>query len=125
MAITEAVEVDFGLSEARSNEGGSSEEEEVQIENSFKEKYDLLEKLGEGGNACVYKCQYKKTGKLYAVKKFRLEEEHILQLKKCYVNFQSLNHPSVIKYRALYFDQDQRSAFLVMDYVEHKSLEDF
>lgn len=97
----------------------------MQIENSFKEKYDLLEKLGEGGNACVYKCQYKKTGKLYAVKKFRLEEEHILQLKKCYVNFQSLNHPSVIKYRALYFDQDQRSAFLVMDYVEHKSLEDF
>ncbi len=34
---------------------------DAEINNSFLDKYDLLEKLGEGGNACVFKCQFKKT----------------------------------------------------------------
>jgi hypothetical protein len=40
---------------------GSFIEDDAEISNSFLDKYDLLEKLGEGGNACVFKCQFKKT----------------------------------------------------------------
>jgi hypothetical protein len=40
---------------------GSLLEIDAEINNSFLDKYDLLEKLGEGGNACVFKCQFKKT----------------------------------------------------------------
>jgi hypothetical protein len=42
--------------------------------NSFLEKYDLLEKIGEGAHACVYKCRHKGSGRLLATKKFKFEE---------------------------------------------------
>lgn len=51
-----------------------SEEESIFTANSFQEKYELKEKLGEGANGCVYKCMHKQSGKMYAVKKFQIEE---------------------------------------------------
>ena len=54
------------------------EEEERNKVNSFDEKYCLLEKVGEGGNATVSTCEYKQSGKIYAVKKVRMDEEHYL-----------------------------------------------
>ena len=40
--------------------------------NSFLEKYKLKCKIGEGANACVYKCQNKSNNKIYAAKKFKV-----------------------------------------------------
>jgi hypothetical protein len=39
---------------------------------SFGDKYELLEKLGEGANACVYKCLHRKSGRVYAAKKLKI-----------------------------------------------------
>ena len=39
------------------------------------EKYEKLEKLGEGTYGVVYKGKHKKTGELVAIKKIRLEKE--------------------------------------------------
>lgn len=89
---------------------------------SFVEKYEVLEKLGEGGNACVYKCRHRKNEKFYAVKKFKHEEEHILELKKNFIYLKELHHSSIIEYRALYFDPKQRCTYLVMEYFNHPSL---
>ncbi len=44
---------------------------------SFSQKYQLMEKLGEGANACVYKCLHKRSGRTYAAKTLKIEEEHI------------------------------------------------
>lgn len=56
------------------------------------------------------------------MKRFRLEEENVLELKKSYINLKELDHPSIIKYRALHIEKDQHCAFLVMDYIPHKNL---
>lgn len=39
------------------------------------EDYQRIEKLGEGTYGVVYKAKHKKTGKLVAMKKIRLENE--------------------------------------------------
>ena len=39
------------------------------------EKYERLEKLGEGTYGVVYKGKHKETGELVAIKKIRLEKE--------------------------------------------------
>jgi hypothetical protein len=70
------------ISNASDNPEGTS----VGVINSFLEKYELLEKLGEGANACVYKCLHKQSGKIYAAKKLKIEEEHILELKRNFIN---------------------------------------
>ncbi len=46
----------------------------------------------------------------------------MLELKKSYINLKELDHPSIIKYRALHIEKDQHCAFLVMDYIPHKNL---
>ena len=50
------------------------EEEERNKINSFEEKYRLLDKIGEGGNATVFTCEYKHSNKIYAVKRVRMDE---------------------------------------------------
>jgi serine/threonine protein kinase len=54
-----------------------------------------------------------------------LDDEQVLELKKSYINLKELDHPSIIKYRALHIDQDQHCAFLVMDYIPYPSLADY
>jgi len=49
----------------------SSDESGNYTYNSFLDKYNLLGKLGEGGNASVHKCIHKTSGKIYAMKKFQ------------------------------------------------------
>jgi hypothetical protein len=56
------------------------------------------------------------------VKKFKVEEEHILELKRNFLNIEKLSHGAICGYRALYFDGRQRFAFLVMDYLPFPSL---
>jgi cyclin-dependent kinase-like len=90
--------------------------------NSFLEKYDLLQKIGEGANACVYKCKHKESGRLFATKKFKFEEEHILELKRNFINLKELRHSSIIRYKALYLDLKQHCAYLVMECFDKPSL---
>lgn len=48
----------------------SDEDEEEDRNNisTFNKKYTLLEKIGEGANAIVRRCEYHETKKIYAVK---------------------------------------------------------
>lgn len=108
----------FGFSSTSSEEVLS----ETFEENVFEEKYSLLEKIGEGCNGSIYKCIYKPNSKVYAVKKFKVEQEHILGLKRDFITLKELNHSSVCRYKALYFDQNQRGAYLVMEYLPYPSL---
>lgn len=91
----------------------------------FSTDYELAETLGEGANGWVKRCIHRKTGKEYAVKMSEIEEEHILTLKKSFKAIQSLNHPDIIKYHAMYIAMHQRMCYLVMDYISQPSLSDF
>ena len=70
----------------------------------------------------MYRCQHLKTGRIYAAKKIKFEEEHILDLKRNFINLKELRHPSIIQYRALYLDLSQHCAFLVMECFHRPSL---
>ena len=106
-------------------EGEESEKEKEGIHrmNTFKEKYEMLEKIGQGSNGVVRKCRHKKRDIVYAVKCMQMDEEQILFLKKNFLFIKSLNHPNIIRYRRMFLDLPKRSCYLVMDFETMPSLE--
>ena len=54
-----------------------------------------------------------------------LNEEHCLFLKKNFKYIRNLDHPNIIKYKALYLDLQKRNCYLVMEYETMPSLEYF
>ena len=55
----------------------------------------------------------------------RIEQEHVLALKQDFITLKELNHPAVCSYKALYLRQEQRTAFLIMEYLPFPSLDKF
>lgn len=51
----------------------------------------------------VKKCYDKKTGAVYAVKTMTLEREHLLFLKKNFMEIKALKHAHILTYKALFF----------------------
>lgn len=98
------------------------ESEDEKKKNYFEEVYELGQKIGEGAHGLVRKCCDKKTGVVLAVKTMRLDDEHIHFLKKNFLAIKDLNHPNIIKYKALYFDKKKRTCFLVMEYLPFPNL---
>ena len=72
--INTRTESDCSPDEVDSLSGKISSDDDPFSYDSFLEKYILLEKMGEGGNGCVFKCQHKVNKKFYAAKKFRFEQ---------------------------------------------------
>ena len=83
------------------------------------DKYQKLEKLGEGTYGVVHKCKNLQTGEIVAIKKIRLENEddgvpstairEISLLK-------NLKHPNVVELKEVIFDKEQ--LHLVFEYLE-------
>ena len=92
---------------------------------SFEDKYDFFEKLGEGANGCVYRCQHKMNKKIFAVKKFKVSEDNLLETKRNFIHVQKLNHPNICSYKALYFNNSQTFAYLVMESFPFPTLEGY
>jgi serine/threonine protein kinase len=88
------------------------------------ERYELLEKVGEGGMASVYKARHRPTGTIVAVKILAPEvARKPVLLKRFEQEFRAagrLDHPNIV--RSLDFDYHQGGPFLVMEYVEGESL---
>mgnify|MGYP001488359468 FL=1 len=59
----------------------------------------------------------------------KMDDEHMIFLKKNFKDISALDHPNIIKYRNMYLDLKNSSCMLVMDYennpnlLEHKNLE--
>ena len=51
-----------------------------------------------------------------------MDEEHILFLKKNFKTIRALDHPNIIKYRAMYLDLRKHTCYLVMDYLKMPNL---
>ena len=82
-----------------------------------------MEKLGEGSNGVVYRCRQRKTGEIFAVKSFKFEDEDIPRLKANFLLQKSLNHPSIIRYEAIYLNMKKYLGWLVMKYISWSSLD--
>jgi serine/threonine protein kinase len=84
------------------------------------DKYQKMEKLGEGTYGVVYKAMNLQTGEFVAIKKIRLEKEddgvpstairEISLLK-------NLKHPNVVELKEVLFSQEQ--LYLVFEYLEY------
>ena len=74
------------------------------------------EQVGEGTNGFVRKCIHKVSKKIYAVKLMKIEEEQRRDLRQNFFLIKSLDHPNIIKYKAVYMDYKKSLAYLVMHY---------
>lgn len=71
----------------------------------------------------VYKCVKKRSEKKYAVKCFKVEDEHLGQLKDNFQGLRNIVHQSIIRHEALYIDMKKHQGWLVMELVEFPTLD--
>lgn len=53
------------------------------------------------------------------------DDEHVPLLKKNFMDMRQLNHPNIVKYKALYIDLERHLAHLIMEFVNLTSLMDY
>jgi hypothetical protein len=51
-----------------------------------------------------------------------MDDEHIFFLKRNFIAIQNLDHPNILKYKALYFDLKKHVSYLVMEYLSYPNL---
>jgi serine/threonine protein kinase len=87
-------------------------------------KYDLVEKIAEGGMGTVYRGRHRETGQIVAVKVVapHMVGNQILlkRFEQEYNAARQLDHPNIV--RALDFDNTSSTPYLVMEFVEGESL---
>jgi serine/threonine protein kinase len=87
-------------------------------------RYDLVEKIAEGGMGTVYKARHQETGQLAAIKivPAHLAKNPILlkRFEQEYNAAKTLDHANIV--RALDFGQTGGCPYLVMEYVDGESL---
>merc|ERR1711937_203801 len=87
--------------------------------------YERLEKIGEGTYGVVYKCRYKPTDTLVALKKIRLdgEDEGIPSTSVREISLlKELKHPNIVELISVIMDQDKLYLcfeFMKMDLKEY------
>ncbi|KAJ3424911.1 sterile20-like kinase isoform b-related [Anaeramoeba flamelloides] len=71
------------------------------------ELYEVLEKLGEGNYASVYKGKHKKNGNIVAIKQISIDtDEDIQELIAEIEIMKQLDHENIVKYYGTYFHND-------------------
>lgn len=87
-------------------------------------KYELFDKIAEGGMGTVYKARDPSTGETVAVKIVppQVAKNAVLmkRFEQEYIIAKALDHPNIV--RAVDFNYDGASPYLVMEYVDGESL---
>jgi len=90
------------------------------------ERYDVLEPLGSGGMATVYKGRDRETGILRAIKVLDKNLSHRTEVLKRFENeaatMDRLSHPNIVPLHAVSLEGHQ--PFIVMDFIDGESLLD-
>jgi len=81
--------------------------------------------LGQGTHGYVKKCTHLLSGKAYAVKVIRMEDEHYLGIKANFLYIKQLRHRAIIKYKALYLDRQNSLCHLLMECFPYPTLNDY
>ena len=84
------------------------------------DKYEKIEKVGEGTYGVVYKCKNKKTNEYVALKKIRLENEDegipSTAIREISI-LKQLKHPNIV--RLVDLIHGEKKLYLVFEYMEH------
>jgi len=89
---------------------------------SISERFEVLESLGQGTTAVVYRGCERSSGRQVALKVLRIQDEELLSTARHeYELLRSVEHPNII--RALDFFTYPRGAVLVLEFFEGRSLE--
>ncbi len=84
------------------------------------DKYERIEKVGEGTYGVVYKCKNKKTNEYVALKKIRLENEDegipSTAIREISI-LKQLKHPNIV--RLVDLIHGEKKLYLVFEYMEH------
>ncbi len=86
------------------------------IQGQFSDSYELMEKIGEGAHASVYRCIQKLTGKEFAVKVTKQGDEELIEGSKIQFKIlKNLDHENVMKAEAFYTDRVKMTTYLVCE----------
>lgn len=89
--------------------------------------YVIIRKIGEGGMGSVYLAQNKSIHQFVAIKMLHPQYSNNPLLRERFRNeaimLSSLNHPNIVKF--LNFVENEQGIFLIMEYVDGMTLEDF
>lgn len=89
-------------------------------------RYELLEKIGEGGMAEVYKAKCNILNRIVAVKilknEFAEDEEFLMKFKNEAQAAASLNHPNIVNVYDV--GQEGKVSYIVMEYIEGVNLKE-
>ena len=92
----------------------------MDAEKDHLDKYEKIDKVGEGTYGVVYKCRNKENGQLVALKKIRLENEDegipSTAIREISI-LKQLNHPYIVNLVDLI--HGDKKLYLVFEYMDH------
>ena len=94
------------------------------------DKYELLERVGQGGMAIVYRGLDRSLKRVVAIKTIRADQLAREEADDILARFRReaqaagrLNHPNIV---SIYdFDEDAGTSFIAMEFVEGRDLRDY
>ncbi|OLP89675.1 CBL-interacting protein kinase 31 [Symbiodinium microadriaticum] len=97
------------------------ERQEMALNASLRDLYDVQESVGQGCMGVVHKGKRKSDGKEVALKMLRVDDEEMGQIvKREYDTLTSLNHPYIIK--AIDYLSERGQAIIVLEYFHGETL---
>ena len=89
-------------------------------------RYELLEKIGEGGMGSVYKAKCRLLNRFVAVKILKAElnndEDFVARFKREATSIASLSHPNIVNVHDV--GTEEHINFIVMEYIDGKTLKE-
>ena len=81
-------------------------------------------KIGKGAFSVIYKGTHKISNKVFAIKEISYENLSKIKntIKREFTVMKKLNHPNIIKLHEVFFDNDNKNVYLVLDYYEKGDL---
>ncbi|EGR29564.1 protein kinase domain protein [Ichthyophthirius multifiliis] len=92
---------------------------------SVEQKFQILEKLGEGAYSIVYKVKRKKDKQIYALKKVNLEKLSEKEIENALNEVRilaSLKSTNIISYKEAFIDQKDNNLCIIMEYCDDGDL---
>ncbi|OMJ71631.1 hypothetical protein SteCoe_30097 [Stentor coeruleus] len=89
------------------------------------DNFQIITKLGEGAYSTVFKVQRHSDLKIYALKKVKIEKLTEKEKKNALNEIRilaSIKHPNIISYKEAFFDENDKSLCLIMEFADSGDL---
>lgn len=91
----------------------------------FVGEFEKLDQIGQGTYGVVYRARDSKTGKIYALKRMKISDQHSMQgfplssIREIQT-LKLLSHPNIIKLETVAVGRQLQNIFLVMEFCEQE-----